>query len=887
MARTQKPILTPGGIRGIFRHTLAPVVNACLHHTGIRWRVTLLALLIPLVLASGWFIWQDYHVRHEAIVTEVCQKSELVNAELEKFVTTVRGIAGLYAFSWTRRNAPVPTDPEVLNAQIFSLQAFIADRRHFSQAFITDSNGEITVATDPSLIGGRLGTEELYQQAYSRREFTVSDVVAPADDEPPFVLFVQPLRWVADEPNGIVAVHEGFVVLQTELTAISQRLDLSIGFPKSAKAGVFDSRGRLLAGAGHEEPHPGLMVGKDISHTEVWAKAKTRPEAEWFGKGLDNEDRIIFFGYPEFTPWITTVAYAQSELFNPLWVRLWTFGAVLAISVAATMWVGEALVRRERRSVIGLEKGVEKRTAELSRTNEALKNEIAERTKVDEALRKSEEQQRALIAAIPDLILQIKEDGSVLSVKSTDALQLQLLADAAPGGQISQVLPYGIGQLYLEHIEQALQTGDVQLFEHDLPVAQEMRSCEVRLIVSGEGEVVAIVRDITERKRLEEQFLLYHKMDSVGRLAGGVAHEFNNLLAAIMGFSALALESSASSSVMRSHVQEIQRAGERAADLTRQLLTFSRKKNNEIRTFDLNGLIIDTGKLLRPIIGENIELVFLPEEDLRLVKADRSQIEQVLVNLATNARDAMPQGGKLVVKTASFHWNGPDVNQHFGLPSGEYVALTFTDTGTGMTDEVKAHVFEPFFTTKEVGKGTGLGLAVCYGIVGQSGGHIEVDSAPGQGSTLTVYLPSTDAELSDIPPVTPLDYPDIAQGSETVLLVEDEPLVRNLASHVLRKQGYTVLEASNGVDALSLAQEPSCPQIHLVLSDVVMPQMGGKELVRRLQDMFPNIRVLFMSGYAEEFMTYRETLSPEVGFLEKPFMPNSLVAKVREVIDRV
>jgi two-component system cell cycle sensor histidine kinase/response regulator CckA len=541
------------------------------------------------------------------------------------------------------------------------------------------------------------------------------------------------------------------------------------------------------------------------------------------------------------------------------------------------MVVGEVLIRRERRLLAVLEERVEERTSELSETNKALRNEIDERVRAEEALRQSEEQQRALIAAIPDLILQIKEDGSVLSVKSANALQLPALANAAPGDQLDQILPSGIAQLYLKHTQQALQTGTVQLFEHDLPMTNEIHSCEVRLVVSGASQVVAIVRDITERKKLEEQFLLSHKMDSVGRLAGGIAHEFNNLLAAIMGFSALALENSSSNTMMRGYVQEIQKAGGRAANLTRQLLTFSRKKSSEVQPFDLNQLIIDTGKLLRPLIGENIELIVLPGENLPPVKADRSQIEQVLVNLAANARDAMPQGGKLIIKTAGLNLGQPDSAQHFGLPAGEYAVLTFADTGVGMTDEVKAHVFEPFFTTKEVGKGTGLGLAVCYGIVNQNGGYIEVDSAPGQGAAFTVHLPCADAEPSYTPPVNGLEHPDLAQGSETVLLVEDEPLVRKLASQVLSKLGYTVLEASNGLEALLMIQDSSY-QIDLVLTDVVMPRMGGRELVRHLQTLFPNIKVLFMSGYAE---------NSDFAAIEKPFMPNALAAKVREVLDKV
>jgi hypothetical protein len=411
VARIQKRIFTPGGVRGIFSHIVAPVARNLIRHPGVRWRAILLALLIPLVCANRWFICQAYHARYQAIATEVHQKSALVNAELEKFVNTVTEVTELYSFSWARRNLPAPTDPAELDIQISRLQAFVDDQPQFSREFITDSTGLFTVATEPSLIGERIGAEELYRQASSDGEFTISDVIGPSGNDASFVLFVQPIRWAADKPQG-------FVVLQTKLAVISEVLDLSVGFPKSVTAAVFDSQGKLLAGAGHEEPHPGLMVGKDISHTEVWAKAKTHPTTEWFGKGLDDQDRIIFFGYPEFTPWTTMVAYAQSELFNPLWALLWTFGAVLVISVAATIGVVEAVIRRERRSVTKLEEGVEKRTAELSRANQAMKNEIAERTKVEEALRKSEEQQRALIAAIPDLILQIKEDGSVLSVKS-------------------------------------------------------------------------------------------------------------------------------------------------------------------------------------------------------------------------------------------------------------------------------------------------------------------------------------------------------------------------------------------------------------------------------------------------------------------------------------
>ena len=494
------------------------------------------------------------------------------------------------------------------------------------------------------------------------------------------------------------------------------------------------------------------------------------PTKERYGQGLYGANRIIFFTYPESTHWITAVSYDQTEVFGPLWERLWVLVGALIVSVGAAIWVGEVWIRREQRTVTVLEVRVEERTAELSETNKTLRNEIAERARVEEALRKSGEQQRALVTAIPDLILQISKDGTIRSAKPANASPEHWASDVCQGKNLDQLLSPDIGRLYLDYIQRALQTGDVQLFEHELDIGGELLSWEVRLVVNGEAEVVAIIRDITKQRQLEKQFLLSQKMESVGRLAGGIAHEFNNLLAAIIGFSSLALKSLTSNDELRSYLQQSLQASERAAGLVQQMLTFARSKSSKPSIFDLSELIIETDQLLRRIIGEDIELVILPAPDLAPVKADRSQIQQVLVNLATHARDAMPEGGKLIIETSNVILNQPQDVSQVGPSPGKYVALAVTDTGIGMNDEVKAHIFEPFFTTKEVGKGTGLGLAVCYGIVSQNGGYIGVESAPEQGTRFEIYLPQAEAMEEVKPPGSGLEPGDPLWGTETVLL---------------------------------------------------------------------------------------------------------------------
>jgi CheY-like chemotaxis protein len=383
---------------------------------------------------------------------------------------------------------------------------------------------------------------------------------------------------------------------------------------------------------------------------------------------------------------------------------------------------------------------------------------------------------------------------------------------------------------------------------------------------------------------LQEQLRQSQKIEAVGQLAGGIAHDFNNLLTVIKGYSQLSLLDLKESDPLWENIQEIQKATQRATDLTRQLLAFSRRQILDLKVLDLNTLLQDLNKMLHRILGEDIELTTLLAKDLGRVKIDPGQIEQVVMNLAVNARDAMPMGGKLTIETANVELDEEYARAHIGVTPGRYVRLSVSDTGFGMSKEVKEKVFEPFFTTKEKGKGTGLGLSTVYGIVKQIGGNIWVYSELNQGTTFKIYLPRVEEEATFLRHRD--DTEILPQGRETVLLVEDDPSVRGFVVQVLRRQGYTVLEATNGKEALRVVQEEAGRKIHLLLTDVVMPQMGGKELADRLKILQPDIKVLFISGYTDNAIVHHGVLEPNINFLQKPFSPTALPRKVREVLDK-
>ncbi len=391
--------------------------------------------------------------------------------------------------------------------------------------------------------------------------------------------------------------------------------------------------------------------------------------------------------------------------------------------------------------------------------------------------------------------------------------------------------------------------------------------------------------DVTERRALEQQLRQAQKMEAVGRLAGGIAHDFNNLLMVISGYSEFLLERIGTDPTLRGHAQEIANAAGRATSLTRQLLAFSRKQMLAPKIVDLNSVVTENVKMLTRLIGEDIDLVMVPGPDIGAVKADPGQIEQVIMNLAVNARDAMPHGGKLTIETANVTLDANYARFHAPVKPGDYVMLAISDTGVGMDADTQAHIFEPFYTTKGL-KGTGLGLSTVYGIIKQSEGYIWLYSEAGRGTSFKIYLPrlTANGELLDTQPALAQDQVQPSPGHETILLVEDEENLRRLARQSLENQGYRVIDAPDGTSAIQISQAHQGP-IHLLLTDVIMPGMNGRELANKVSPTRPEMRVLYMSGYTENHIGHNGTLDEGITLLQKPFTLPALKAKVREMLD--
>ncbi|MFN7964855.1 MAG: PAS domain S-box protein [Acidobacteriota bacterium] len=416
------------------------------------------------------------------------------------------------------------------------------------------------------------------------------------------------------------------------------------------------------------------------------------------------------------------------------------------------------------------------------------------------------------------------------------------------------------------------------------------RPLSVRVTVRPErnasGDVVAfemISENVTDRRALEHQLHEAQKLEAIGRLAGGIAHDFNNLLTVISGYAALLQERLGGDDGSLRYADGIVRASERAAALTQQLLAFGRRQVLQPKVVQMNGVIADLDRMLRRLIGEDIELVTLLDPAASPVRVDPAQLEQVVMNLVLNARDAMEGGGSVTLETRNVTLNAADVEDRVGLSPGMYVQLSVSDTGRGMDNETLRHIFEPFYSTKQPDKGSGLGLATVYGIVRQSGGHIAVTSEPGAGSRFTIFLPQCLDPIAAAPPAEPAR--EAPRGTETVLVVEDEEAVRSLTCQVLRSKGYAVLEARHGADALDVVTNHPQP-IQLLLTDLVMPQIGGKELAQRLMADRTDLRVLYVSGYSDQILFGAEDLGSAATFLQKPFSPDRLARKVREILDR-
>ena len=517
----------------------------------------------------------------------------------------------------------------------------------------------------------------------------------------------------------------------------------------------------------------------------------------------------------------------------------------------------------------------------------SITHDITNQKRAEEAVRQSEADLLSLVRDAPYGIYHVDVDGRLLQVNPALQKMLGYESEAELLRRNMTMDVYCDPNNRLRFVNEYWNKKDFRELETRWK-RKDGRIIEVRLTgrtVQNDGRLAyfeVFAEDITERRSLERQFLQAQKMDAIGRLAGGIAHDFNNLLAVIMGHSEILREQSGEQPKLQKSAESINRAAERAAGLTMQLLALSRKQVIEPKIVDVNAALVEMEKMARRVIREDIRLTMKLDPHVGCIKVDPGQLDQVLMNLVVNSRDAMPNGGELVLHTARAEFDETYVKHHLGTTAGQYVMVAVSDTGTGMDAATLSHIFEPFFTTKEKGKGTGLGLSTVYGIVKQAGGHIVPYSEPGQGTTMKIYFPRVESDHAAEGIAKAAEA--IPRGVEGVLIVEDEPALRELTHSILSESGYTVFEASGLEEAIHIIRGNGA-KVSLLLTDVVMPGTGGKELAKRLKALQPELRVMFMSGYADEVLAHNGNFSDGSVLIQKPFTKRALLTKIREMLD--
>jgi two-component system cell cycle sensor histidine kinase/response regulator CckA len=607
---------------------------------------------------------------------------------------------------------------------------------------------------------------------------------------------------------------------------------------------------------------------------------------------MTDADGTITYVNPEF---VRLYGYGPSELIGRSTPRILKGGSVSSEDYSS-FWRelrSREVVRREfvNRTKAGVTVQIEGSANPILMNGElvgflAVQRDVTARKATEAALRESEARYRALAEAAHDSIFIVTSDGRIEYANAVSLERFGLQAGSI-GQRLHEVFAPAAADEMWRELSTVFASGARHYFEtgFDCPAGEIWLGAWIVPLARDETQpaaVMGVARDITDRKRLEREYAQAQKMEAVGRLAGGIAHDFNNLLTAILGYSEFLVDALRSQPHLAADVNEIKTAGERASRLTRQLLTFSRKQTFSPKVLDLNGVVTELQKMLQRIIGEDVLLDLEAEPQLAPIKVDPGQMEQLIVNLAVNARDAMPRGGSLRIRTANAELDTEFARRHEGAAPGRYVALSVQDSGCGMTADVLAHAFEPFYTTKPEGKGTGLGLSTVYGIVKQSGGYITIDSRPGAGTTVTTYLPVA----GEAPSALPGDQDPVKRltGTETILLVEDEPGLRRLMQRTLQQYGYTVLNSLTPLDAIAVAATHPMP-IDLLLSDVVMPGLCGPDLAQRIRRLRPAVKVLYVSGFAGHEVFDGGSVAAKGGLLAKPFTPHALATIVRECLD--
>jgi PAS domain S-box-containing protein len=766
-------------------------------------------------------------------------------------------------------------------------------------------SGDLIFSTVETTAPANFADRPFFQRVLQTGDLTIGEYHVGRVSGKRSLGFYYPILNGGRQPQAIL-----FAALNLDWAAYQLRSLGKRDLPASSTIMIFDRNGTVLARYPEHEKHVGT------TEPELFTTIARRRVGVMENDGMDGITR--FYGYAPANsmfrggdvyvavgvPREVALFEAQSALERSL---LWCAIAGLISLIAA--WLGanlsilrgvRALLRATDRLAEGdlsARSGARGKHGEIAQLAGAfdqmagaLEQREAERCRAEEQLRRSEIYFRSLIENASDIIVVINGDRRIRYISPAVERSLGYKPEEIVAKRADELLDPSetpsLAQAFSETISQP-DSWRMQTFR--------MRHRDGRWrVFEGVGHnllhdpavagLVINIRDISERRQLEERLQQSLKMEAIGRLAGGVAHDFNNLLTAILGYTGLLLDRLSDRDPARREVLEIQKAGERAADLTRQLLAFSRRQVLQPRVIRVNQIIAEMDRMLRRLIGEDVDLATILEADLGYARVDPTQIEQVIMNLAINARDAMPNGGKLTIESRNLELDESYARKHADIQPGPYIMIAVSDTGCGMDADTLARVFEPFFTTKAVGKGTGLGLSTIYGIVKQSGGHVWVYSEPGKGTTFKIYFPRIEppgeAEESTRAPAGTL------QGAETILVTEDEVEVRKLVCEVLALYGYRVLDAANVEEALRAAREHAGP-IHLLLTDVVMPGLSGRELAERVAAVRPDIRVLYMSGYTDNAIIHHGVLDNGTAFLQKPFPPALLARKVRAVLDEI
>jgi len=793
--------------------------------------------------------------------------------------------------------------PAVQNRDAAACASFFATLLHRYPAYnllgAIAPDGDLFASTTPLSGPVNLSDTRYFQGAVQKRDFAIGEPRLDRLTGKASVTCAYPALDKGGQVRAVVFAALDLAWLR-EMTPMAE-------LPTGSELLIIDRQGRILT----RYPDPQPWVGQSMYAEKIIRTILQQGKGTAEEQGIDGVSRLYAF-----TPLagaasggIVSVGIPTKNVYGPanliLIRNLIALGVVLALALGMAYLFARVFVLRRMQVLVGAAQhlaagdlsartGVSCPVGEfdqvacaLDEMAEALQKREAERRQAEQDLQETSQKLQALFRASPGAII-VLDPGGLVKIWNPTAERLfgwtseevmdRLLPIVPEDKQGTFRLLRGLsmqGEAF-SGVELTLQRKDGSPIDISLSTAP---------LLDPEGNItgiMAIVVDLTAHKQLETQLIQAQKMEAVGRLAGGVAHDFNNLLTAMMSYGDLLLHSLPQDDPLRQHTEQIMKAADRASVLTRQLLAFSRKQILEPRVINLNEVVVDVEKMLLRLIGEDIDLVTVLDRDLGPVKSDPGHIEQVILNLAINARDAMPQGGKLTIETANVYLDEAYARSHVGVRPGPYEMLAISDNGTGMDPETQAHIFEPFFTTKESGKGTGLGLATVYGIVKASGGHIWVYSEPGHGTTFKIYFPRAEEGVEATrAEETP---PESLQGSETVLVVEDEDVLRSMICRGLRTYGYTVLEAPQGAEALKTCEQHQ-GLIHLALIDVVMPQMSGRTLAERLAPLAPEMKVLYMSGYTQDTIMHHGILDREVFFIEKPFNPVTLAGKVRRVLD--